>query len=311
MNIIISSLSEIKKTGVSQDLDSAKLFISKTLSNSEKDRLLSEIKLEGNGTYFLTAISTPTLDKNDYFGYFLTSDTFIPNGTYTFIIGELKIDSFEVLSNEELIDQHNPIYIIDRKINPITTTIVAQDVNSQQLTFYINKKYDGISFIDNSKTIYADYIPLNLQDLIAKGVIPSETTFLSDKVNIVSDDVQTPDKQNREWIMLQWNLPPLATQLSGSVKFAISVVDSSGDNTAYVWQTLPSAFTVSANLAKRSEIIISSPEDQPVLSELANQVNALQQDVDNLEVFLGNQSDDISDNDQEIIISGGGAPIND
>jgi len=34
MNIIISSLSEIKKTGTSADLDSAKLFIAKSIENS-------------------------------------------------------------------------------------------------------------------------------------------------------------------------------------------------------------------------------------------------------------------------------------
>ena len=303
MNIIISSLSEIKKTGVSTDLDSAKLFISKTLSATERDNL------EGSGTYFLTATVATALLKNEYFGYFLTTDTFVPDGSYTFIAGELQIESFIVENNEQLADQHNPIYIIDRKINPVTSTIVAEDVNSQQLTFYINKKYDGISFIDESKTIYIDYIPLNLEELINLGIVPEDTTFLSDKVKVISEDIFPPDKQNREWIMLQWNVPPLATKISGEVRFAISVVDSSGDNTAYVWQTLPSTFTVSENLAKRPDIVIVNPEDQPVLSELAEQVNELQQDVNNLETFLGNQTDDDLANDTEIIVGGGGAPI--
>ena len=306
MNIIISSLSEIKKTGVSSDLDSAKLFISKLIPN---DQLLSTIKLEGNGVYFLTAVPSSSLDKNDYFGYFLTTDTFIPNGTYTFVIGDLSIDSFVLENNEQLIDQHNPIYIIDRKINPVTTTIVAEDVNSQQLTFYINKKYDGISFIDESKTIYVDYIPLNLKELIENGIVPKETTFLSDKVQVISEDVYAPDKQNREWIMLQWNLPPFATKINGTVNFAISVVDKFGDNSAYVWQTLPSSFVVSKNLAKRPEIVIVSPEDPPILSNLVDQINDLQQDVTSLEVLLGNQSDEDPSNDEEVIIGGGGAPI--
>ena len=130
MNIIISSLSDIKKTGNCTDLDSAKLFISKDIQGEDLNILLSTIKLIGSGSYYLNAVLNTSLEKNDYFGYRLYSKVPVNNGNYTFEIGSLSIEGFEVQGNEELIDQHDPIYIIDRKINPITTTIVAEDANS-------------------------------------------------------------------------------------------------------------------------------------------------------------------------------------
>jgi hypothetical protein len=119
MNIVISSLDEIKITGTSSDLDSAKLFIAKSID--DKTSLLSNILLEGNGFYPLIAVPSTALAKNDFEGYRLTSRINIPNGTYTFRIGALSIESFVVESNETLIDEHEPVYVIGRKINPITT----------------------------------------------------------------------------------------------------------------------------------------------------------------------------------------------
>ena len=307
MNIIVSSLNDIKKTGICTDLDSAKLFLSKKISNTDLENLLLNIRLQNNGTYFLIASPSSALEKNDYLGYRLYSKTNIPNGSYSFKIGNLSIENFEVESNEKLIDQHDPIYIIDRKINPVTTTIVAEDANSQQLTFYINKKYDGVSFIDDgSKSIYADYIPLDLKKQKEEGKISEEINFFSSKLNIIHENVEPPVGRVGEWIILKWDLPYEATKLAGIIHFAISVIDKTGDTRTYTWQTLPSSFVVSQNLAKRGDIVLS-PEETSRLTELVAQVNTLQTDVNNLEAFLGNQTDDESDNDTEVIIGGGGA----
>lgn len=308
MNIIVSSLSDIKKTGVSSDLDSAKLFISKKIENEELNSLLSNIRLENNGIYFLQAVSSVALEKNDYLGYRLYSKVAIPNGSYSFKIGNLVFENFEILGNEELIDQHDPIYVIDRRINPITTTIVAQDANSQQITFYINKKYDGVSFIDDSKIVYADYIPLDLNERKQSGEISPEVNFFSDKLEVVYESIEPPVGRVGEWIMLKWNLPYAVTKLAGIIHFAISIVDKSGDTRTYTWQTLPSSFTISANLAQRGDTVLT-PEDTSKLTELVEQVNVLQTDVDNLETFLGNQSDNEPENDAEVVIGGGGAPV--
>lgn len=126
MNIIISSLDgkiEIRKTGVSKDIDSAKLFISTAIEN--QDSLLSSITLTINKEnktycYYLTAIHSESLDKKEYKGYFLISDDYIPTEKekgeiYTLNIGKEPYSIDLTLKNDnKLIDQHNPILIHDR-----------------------------------------------------------------------------------------------------------------------------------------------------------------------------------------------------
>lgn len=299
MNIIISSLSEIKKAGTGTDLDSSKLFIAKSIENSAS--LLMNIQLIGNGIYPLIATQKNSLEKNDFYGYQLSSRVSVPNGEYTFKIGNLEIESFIIQGEKTFIDEHEPIYIIGRQINPITAQIVAEDANSQQFTFYIKKKYDGVSFVDESKAIYADYIPVNKEDL------PLNTNFLSDRLAIVYENAIPPHEQESEWILLKWSLPYLATKTAGVVNFQISVINAYGDNREYTWQTLPSSFKVSKNLAPRGDTILT-PEETTILSELIDDVNEIKEDVNALEVFVGNQADDDLGNDFEILISGGSAP---
>lgn len=299
MNIIISSLSEIKKTGTGADLDSAKLFIAKSIENSAS--LLMNIQLIGNGIYPLIATQKDSLEKNDFYGYQLNSRVFVPNGEYIFKIGNLEIESFIIQGDKTLIDEHEPIYIIGRQINPIAAQIVAEDANSQQFTFYIKNKYDGVSFIDESKAIYADYIPVNKEDL------PLNTNFLSDRLAVVYEDIMPPYGQESEWILLKWSLPYLATKTAGVVNFQISVINAFGDSREYTWQTLPSSFKVSKNLAPRGDTVLT-PEETSILADLIDDVNEIKEDVNALEVFVGNQADDDLGNDFEILISGGSAP---
>jgi hypothetical protein len=129
MNIIISSLSDMKVTGMSQDLDSAKLFIAKSL----KEAKAIDITLtKGGRSYPLIKTKSVLLDKADYWGYTLKSRCAIPDDTYTVTAsGVMATATFIVAGNEELVDENEPIYIIGRNINPVTSQTVAQDVNSQ------------------------------------------------------------------------------------------------------------------------------------------------------------------------------------
>lgn len=306
MNIIISSLSEIKKIGTSTDLDSAKLFISKSILETDRSKMLLNIFLNGNGgTYPLIASQSSSLEKNDYYGYFLNSRVNIEDGTYTFSIDTLSLDGFVILGNEKLIDEHDPIYIIGRQINPVKTQILAQDFKSQQFTFYIKKKYDGISFLDSSKRIYVDYIPVDRNDLILED--GSTIEFLSDEIK-EKIEIQPPHGQEGEWLALKWDLPYPATKMAGSVRFALSVIDSSNDARAYTWQTLPSSFTVSKNIGLRNNIVLT-PEEESQLQGLIDEVDSLRQDVDAIDAYLGEQTDTDPGNDEEIVWGGGGAPI--
>jgi hypothetical protein len=74
------------------------------------------------------------LDKQNYFGYRLTSDRPIPANSYMLSVNGNWMDGsglYYYASQQVLADEHSPIYIIGRKIDLITTQIVAQDANSQ------------------------------------------------------------------------------------------------------------------------------------------------------------------------------------
>jgi len=62
----------------------------------------------------LIATQKNSLEKNDFYGYQLSSRVSVPNGEYTFKIGNLEIESFIIQGDETLIDEHEPIYIIGR-----------------------------------------------------------------------------------------------------------------------------------------------------------------------------------------------------
>lgn len=301
MNIIISSPENIKTTGISTDLDSAKLFISKTLNADQINISLTD----GTNTYPLIKKPSIGLEKTEYRGFLLSTIVTIPPGVYTVSIefsetnNKITLQDFVITDSQGLIDEHEPILVIGRNINAITTTILAQDVNSQQFTFYIHKKYDGISFLDDTKKIYFDFIPVDKEDLIING---KEVPFLTEPATeIISRNVLPPNGQTGEWIILKWNLPYVATKKAGIVRFAISVIDQSGDSRSYTWQTFPSSFSISANIGQRGDEVVV-PEGESIFSNLVNRVT-------DIEKTLGNQTNDLLDDNVEIEINAGGAPI--
>ena len=120
----------------------------------------------------------------------------------------------------------------------------------------------------------------------------------SDKITNITELTESPNGQEGEWLLLRWDVPYDATKLAGTVRFALSVLAKDGDARTYTWQTLPSSFTVSANIGLRSSNIYIPPQEEATIVQRVNDI----------ETFIGFQSDDDPSNDNEIIISGGGAP---
>lgn len=300
MNIIISSLNPIalKITQMEiTDFDSAKLWVHTSLNLQDIDLTLV---FEGQFFYPLTIIKDASLNKNNYNGYRLMSEASLGNGIYSLMINQVLTDyNISISAEESLIDEHEPVYIIGRYINPIKTQIVEQDVNSQQIRFYIKKKYDGISFLDNSKKIFVDFIPVDGKYTLPDGSltdIAGPTPFLSDEITIdnIIELEKAPQGQVGEWLCLIWNLPYDAMRKAGTVKFDVSVIDESEETRAYTWQTLPSSYAVLPNLGFRSALVH--------VPEIENSMAQLTRDVRDIETMLGMQSDDDPNNDSTITI---------
>ena len=305
MNIIISSLDAngMKVTGASQaDINSAKLFIAKSLNVTP---LRLELILD-NFVYSLNVTSSPSYDKASFYAYGLSASYSIPLDNYKvklYYQSKAKVneslaleDTIALMNNLE--DEHIIFAISDRTIAKVTTQIIAEDRHSQQISFSLKKLYDGISFLNEGKKIYVDYIPV--------GFIPYEieTAEGVEKINFLSTEI-TEKLEDGENIILKWNVPSDAMQASGSVKFAISVIDLA---TGYVWQTSPSSLTILPNLGKRLSSPIGSTEEISAFAELTAKVNELKEDVAGLEEIVGFQSDGDLSNDKEVIFSGGTTP---
>lgn len=312
MNIIISSLTseDVRIVGNgSYDIDYLKVFISKTLEITPASLELAYTTIESDMAktykYSLKLIKAPHYDKDNYYAYQVNSICSIPEYAYNITFKYITQEQEQNLLFSETLtvfnaleDEHEPVMIIGRNINPVTTTIVAGDVNSQQIRFYIKKCYDGVSFLDESKEIYVDYIPVNFT--------PPENApdleFYSSKITEISD--ADPESEEGDWILLKWRVPPDAMAAAGSVTYGISVL--SNTDKSYVWQTVPSTFTVLRNIGLRG-IPVESSEEATKLSELLSNIDSLQEDVDNLNELVGNQADEDIYNDEEIIFIGGGA----
>lgn len=306
MNIIISSLDAngMKVTGASQaDINSAKLFIAKSLNVTP---LRLELILD-NFIYSLKITANPSYDKANFYAYGLSAAYSIPLDNYKIKLyyqgitraNESLILEDEVALMNDLEDEHTIFAISDRTIARITTQIIAEDRHSQQISFSLKKLYDGISFLNDDKKIYVDYIPV---DFVPYEVETIEGTI--EKINFLSTEI-TEKLEDGENVILKWNVPSDAMQKSGFVKFAISVIDLA---TEYVWQTSPSQFIVLPNLGKRLSSPIGSTEEISAFAELAAKVNELEDDVAGLEEIVGFQSDNDISNDEEVIFSGGTAP---
>lgn len=308
MNIIISSLNtdgmKVVGTGTT-DIDYAKLFVA-----NELNVIPTKIELFFEDIFYsLAIVSSNTLNKENFKGYRLLSKTSIPLHEYQVkvyftTLAKSSIDPVaftEVLAiNNGLVDEHEPIYINGRQINPITTPIVAGDKKSQQISFYIKKCYDGISFLDDSKRIGVDYIPVDRSDLV-----PGQEFNTSYDIEILDDP--DPAEQEGDWLLLKWDVPDEVMKTQGTVQFGIAVLNSqvdAGESTEdYCWQTFPSSFIVSKYLGVRKGYSTSSPEESSAYTQLANKVSKLISEVDAIQ----SMDLDNDDSNNEFIIGGGDA----
>lgn len=291
MNIIISSTGTDGVRFVnydsssSYDINKIKLFISKSLNITPSvlelyyndPSIVDDIEQSPN--YSLQVTQNPALEKNNYFGYELHTDFSVAPQKYEAI---LKLNGYELKFVtplqvfNELEDEHEPVVINDRTIGKINTVIVAEDYCSQQIKFVIKERYDGVSILDANKKIYVDYIPPDFIPMVDPLDPNNMINFLSHE--ITEKNIVILDGDN--WVELRWNLPPSATKTQGNVKFAITVINN--QEPIYIWQTLPSTFTVSANLAKRPTIPVASAEESTILVETIERINTLEDFTDNL-----------------------------
>lgn len=313
MNIVILSLNDIRLVGAqeSNDLDAIRAFISKDITTDVKLVLIGET---ANDVYPLVKVKYPGFEKQAFYGYKVSSRFTIPEGVYSVaILGQgMTRDtapSFYLAESNRLEDEHTPIYIEDRKIGAIAQTVVAGDVNSQQFTFYMKRQYDGINFFDTTasgKYICVDYIPADGSTPTGEEDPPQPSTdFWTDVIQndaangiIYIEEIETPADapEGEAWMSVKWNPHPRALAAEGNVRFAVSVVSTDIDKISYVWQTLPSTFTVQRGLGKRT--------GTPIAVASALEFADLQEQVAAIAEFFGNQIDDNEANDEEVIIQG-------
>ena len=294
MNIIVSSLTTngikiVNHEGGAVDIDKIKVYSAKSINIRPV-----EIELVSNGVIDEDLISTPTyrlllnenstLEKNNYLGYDVSCSFAIPSQAYTATIvysdniNSTKIDlpsSLTVFNDLE--DEHKEVIINDRTISKIESVIVAQDYHSQQIRFLIKEHYDGISFIDSHKKIYVDYIPVNFKPYIAED--GSKVNFLSSQIT----EINKVARDGQNWLILKWDVPYTAVENAGNVKFAISVVNL--ETPMYIWQTMPSTFTVQPNLAVREGLPIVPEENSNALTDALARIGVLEdfvEDIDNI-----------------------------
>lgn len=296
MNIIISSLSKITIVAEEiKDFDSAKLFISKSIPN--QDKAIFSLTRE-DFTYPLKAVKVASLEKNEFYGYRLTTISALNDGSYyfnaTFQDEETLVsDAFMIESNDDLIDEHDPVLIIGRKINPVTAEILQQDLGSQQITFYMRAKYDGVSFLDESKKVYIDFVPVDKSILTIEG---KTFDFLSMELKNITP-ISAPNGSDEQWMALKWKVPYVITKDAGIVPFQITIAEMNSENLlSYIWQTFQSSITISKNIGFRAGLNVQ-PETEVV--------NTIIKRLEDLEEVVGYQSDDIADNDKIVILDCG------
>lgn len=198
-------------------------------------------------SYDLTLSALESTTTPNYTDYRLAASCAIPAKTNYQIILRFE-DKDVVLSGlfnlksdnpGDFVDQHDHLVITDRLIIfPASgaPALVAGDNRSQVITFEIDKEYDGISVLDETKHPQVDFIPAGYseQELADAGV-----AFFYSKI---LNRTEQGDK-----VLLKWLVPGAVCDRMGVAKIALSIL---GDN--YVWQTTPIDLPVSKNIGLRN-----------------------------------------------------------
>ena len=286
MNIIVSNAGEVRFTQYSDslvyDVNTIKLYISKDYNKIPKSiNLYYEDKESDIGKYLsydLSVVEDGT--TTNYNQYKLTSATSIPGYSYTITIkfndgSSIIIENTVLITNDVLVDEHSPLEVHERTIvvSKNSNILVAQDSRSQCITFMIKEKYDGISFLDQTKEIFVDFIPV--------GYKPDEgePAFFSDLIK-VREWMPKVNESDEQWILLKWIVPFAATKTAGDVTIALAVLD----NATYIWQTVPTKLTVLPNIGLRPAVPVT-PEGEPASENFVEYLGSLEDRIKELEEF--------------------------
>ena len=296
------------------EIDTVRVYIQKSADTSQPIAVPTALRLEcseepgddGMPFYLKETISLKqdgnlTLDK--YFGFVPSAAAAFPAKPYvcTLIADdvEYEVGTFN-FANNSMLDEHNALLVKDKTITVVSkdTMLVAEDHLSQEITFLIKEKYDGVSFLDNTKKVYVDYIPVGYKP--AEG----QPAFFSD--NHITRSVASNISDQENWIYLRWRVPNTATHKAGKLSFALAVLGSD-----YVWQTQPATLTVYPNIGFRGTdmpFVPTDPEEE-TLAELEERISLIE---DNYVSVAGANNEyglvsSANDGDDEILLGGGSA----
>ena len=325
MNIIVSQDKTIRLTQYSSqssyDLDKINVYIARTLPI--KDYALLQLVAGRNKypfyleqideivnyyVYKVLFISQVSLSAGAYATYLIIDDNelFINDITFNtmqYQAAPLMLRSYAMRAiPAEISDEHLPIEIMDRDIKlPAANqvAIVAEDNVSQCLTFRMPKTYDGVDL--TAKSIYVDFIDSATKELRNALIDPMDISI---------------DNTDNTLINVKWLVPYAATKKAGTLAFALSAVGNLENNDYYIWQTKPSKLTIYPNLAKRNETPSNAEDELNVLAALQAHLDEVAQNVENLSTDVEEiKTSDIysldaeTPDDQEVILRGGAAPI--
>ena len=154
-------------------------------------------------------------------------------------------------------------------------------------------KYDGVSFLNESKKVYIDFIPVDTSILTIEG---KTFDFLSMELKNITP-ISAPNGSDEQWMALKWKVPYVITKDAGTVPFQITIAEMNDEQLlSYIWQTFQSSITISKNIGFRAGLNVQ-PETEIV--------NTIIKRIEDLEEVVGYQSDDIADNDKIVILDCG------
>lgn len=206
------------------------------------------------------------------------------------------------MANYGLIDDHEPIDIIERQIfySNQQNVIVAEDNISQLLTYRTERYQEGIDLM--SKTLFFDYLD------------PLTNVLYNSKIKSIVEE-KNDEGELTGMVLIQVPVIYEYTQIAGLLNYAISAIDfetttseEAGDSSSvsrqYIWQTLPSALTIKPNLAKRN----AEPNVQNVATGYEELITTVETLGDDVEAILASDiynADSGESEDGEVVFDGG------
>lgn len=331
MNIIVQENKAIRFTQYSSQLtyniEDIKFYIAKTFVDN--DIWLDLVKLSNIYSFYLEKEE----EVANYYIYkvVFTQTVHLSEREYDLVlnigendrvkIGEVKLAAIDyvapirmmmmrAIAEKEMTDWNEPVEIVDRNIIMTNSqnVLLAQDNISQMITFKMHRYYENIDL--SAKNIWIDFIdPASgeLKHIHLYDPSPAEGEDYSANIEILDQEVVD---NKSAYMLLKWVIPYAVTKKAGKVKFAISAI---GENLAsinvyYIWQTKPAELIIQPNLTLREELPENIDTDElSVIKELADSVNNLQVQVNEIQESDVYSVDFGDKNDGEVVLDAGGA----